>query len=146
VHARSFADQVARGQDEIQQGFQQIQDRLRQSHADLNQAVQQERAHSQRIIEQNRETLQNTVGRLQGELGRMEEWTRRVHELPIWNFFIGDMQWVTENIKNIAFDRAKSKVQQIMEALYQKHNYHGMIQQILFLPFLEKHGKQHLND
>jgi hypothetical protein len=54
------------------------------------------------------------------------------------------MQWVTETVKNLAFDRAQSKIKQLFESLYQSHNYLGFVNQVLLLPFLEKFGQHHL--
>ncbi len=71
-------------------------------------------------------------------------WAQSQHELPIWNLFIFDMQWVTETVKNLAFERAQAKIKKLFETLYQRHNYIGLIHQGVLLPFLETYGKHHL--
>jgi len=71
-------------------------------------------------------------------------WAQAQHELPIWNLFIFDMQWVTETVKNLAFDRAQAKIKRLFDSLYQRHNYVGLVHQGVLLPFLEKFGKHHL--
>ena len=70
--------------------------------------------------------------------------TQAEKDLPIWNLFIADMQWVTETVKNLAFDRARGKIQQLFNSLYQRRSYVGFINQVALLPFLEKFGKNHL--
>gem|GEM_PF-3684754 len=78
------------------------------------------------------------------EVQAIETWTQAQHNLPIWNIFAFDMQWVTDTITNIAFDRAKMKTQLLFDALYQKHNYVGFINQVALMPFLKTFGKHHL--
>jgi hypothetical protein len=74
----------------------------------------------------------------------LDKWSQEQRNLPIWDLFSFDMQWVTEIVKSLAFDRAQSKIKQLFEALYQRHNYVGFANQVIFLPFLEKFGKHHL--
>jgi hypothetical protein len=78
------------------------------------------------------------------EVQEVDAWAQSQNDLPIWNIFAFDMQWVTENIKNIAVDRAKEKVQLLFNALYHKHNYVGFVNQAALLPFLRQFGKHHL--
>ncbi len=78
------------------------------------------------------------------QLRILNGWAQDQNELPIWNLFVFDMQWVTETVKNLAFDRAQGKIKQLFESLYQKHNYIGVINQCVLLPFLEHFGKHHL--
>jgi hypothetical protein len=66
------------------------------------------------------------------------------NDLPIWNIFFADMGWFTELAKNLAFSRARGKIQQLFNSLYQRHFYIGFINQVALLPFLEKFGKNHL--
>jgi hypothetical protein len=78
------------------------------------------------------------------QVGILNGWAQGQNELPIWNLFVFDMQWVTETVKNLAFDRAQGKVKQLFQSLYEKHNYIGVINQGVLIPFLEHFGKHHL--
>ena len=73
----------------------------------------------------------------------LQNLTQAENDLPIWNLFFVDMHWIPEIVKNLAFDRARSRIQQLFNSLYQKHFYVGFINQAAQL-FLEKFGKHHL--
>ncbi|MGE3534677.1 MAG: hypothetical protein AB7H48_07580 [Parachlamydiales bacterium] len=95
-------------------------------------------------IAQNQVGLQSRLDQLTGGLDAFQQWAHEVHEIPIWNFFVFDMQWATEITKDLAFGRAKQKVQELTGALYQRHNYIGIVHQMVMLPFLQHYGSQHL--
>ncbi len=95
-------------------------------------------------ISSDKSTIRNHFQEVTNRIGELNIWAQAQHDLPIWNLFIFDMQWMTETVKNLAFDRAQTKVKQLFESLYQRHNYLGFVNQVAFLPFLEKFGKHHL--
>lgn len=99
-----------------------------------------------RTYSEKKRAFQAQAGEVNREVNEINAWAQGQHDLPIWNIFAFDMQWVTENIKNLAFDRAKAKVQLLFDALYQKHNYVGFVNQVALLPFLEHCGKHHLQN
>jgi hypothetical protein len=78
------------------------------------------------------------------EVHEVDTWSQSQNDLPLHNIFAFDMQWVTENIKNIAVDRAKEKLEVAFEHLYRKHSYDGLLKQGFLLPFLREFGKHHL--
>lgn len=75
----------------------------------------------------------------------LRNWSDTQYDLPIWNLFLFDMDWVTEGVKTLAFDRGKNKIQQLFNTFYQKHNYLSFANQAIFLPFLKQFGKQYLS-
>lgn len=106
----------------------------------LSQSVQD---FSHRYVESKR-AIQRHATEVATEVSEIENWAQNQHDLPIWNIFAFDMQWVTDGITNIAFDRAKMKTQLLFDALYQKHNYIGFVNQVALVPFLQNFGKHHL--
>lgn len=104
----------------------------------------QYRHHAAEHIAQNQVGLQSRLAQLNEGLDAFQQWVQEVHEIPIWNFFVFDMQWATEITKDLAFGRAKQKVQELTGALYQRHNYIGIVHQMVILPFLHHYGPQHL--
>lgn len=54
------------------------------------------------------------------------------------------MEWITDMTKNLAFDRANAKIQQLLVALYQEYNYSGALQHLILFPFLKKHAPHYL--
>jgi hypothetical protein len=88
--------------------------------------------------------IQSSSNALIPQIDALNTWSQAQHDLPLLNLFVFDMQWATETVKNLAFDRAQSKIKQLFESLYQKHNYIGLVNQGVLLPFLEKFGKHHL--
>ncbi|MBS0652609.1 MAG: hypothetical protein JSR39_03685 [Verrucomicrobia bacterium] len=105
----------------------------------------QYRQYAAEHIAQNQVGLQSRLNQLNQGLDTFQEWVEEVHDIPIWNFFVFDMQWATEITKDLAFGRAKQKVQELTGALYQRHNYIGIVHQMVFLPVLQHHGPQYLN-
>lgn len=98
------------------------------------------------IFAQNQNSVQRHAGEIVTEAEALDRWADSQNDLAIWNLFIFDMQWVTEIVKNLAFDRARSKVDQLFDALYQRHNYVGFVNQVALVPFLESFGKHHLKN
>ncbi len=74
----------------------------------------------------------------------IDRWAQTQQNIPIWTINRFDMQWVIDGIKDIAFHRARTKMQQFFDALYQRHNYIGAVNQMLLLPFLKNFGDHHL--
>jgi hypothetical protein len=95
-------------------------------------------------ISSNTSAIRHHCHRLANDTHELDAWAQAQHDLPIWNLFVFDMQWITETVKNLAFDRAQTKIKQLFESLYQRHNYIGFVNQVIFLPFLEKFGEHHL--
>jgi hypothetical protein len=95
-------------------------------------------------IDSDKSTIRRHCLEVANGMGELDNWVQAQHELPIWNLFIFDMQWVTETVKNLAFNRAQTKIKLLFESLYQRHNYLGFVNQVVLLPFLEKFGKHHL--
>ncbi len=93
---------------------------------------------------QNQTSIQRHAEQAAIEVERLNQWAQAQHNLPIWTPFIFDMAWVTETVKNLAFDRANAKVTQLFDALYERHNYVGFVNQVALLPFVEKFGKHYL--
>ncbi len=83
---------------------------------------------------------------VQTEAQELDTWAQEKHDLPIWNLFLFDMQWINETVQTLAFDRARGKVEQLFDALYQKYNYIGFTSQVVLLPFLEKYGRHYLKN
>ncbi len=92
----------------------------------------------------NQTSIQRHAEQAAIEVDRLNQWAQAQNDLPIWNLFIFDMEWVTETVKNLAFERANAKVTQLFDALYERHNYIGFVNQVALLPFLEKFGKHYL--
>ncbi len=111
-------------------------------HARLNTAIRD----FSRQIDGKKAVVRHHSAELANRARELDALAQNQHEMPIWNLFIFDMQWVTENVKNLAFDRAQSKIRQLFDSLYQKHNYYGFANQVFLLPFLEKFGKQYLKN
>jgi hypothetical protein len=74
----------------------------------------------------------------------LDAWVLGLADLQIWDLFSVDMHWAEEIAKNLAFDRAKAKMQELFDALYQRHNYVGFVNQVALLPFVQRFGKHHL--
>lgn len=106
----------------------------------------QYRHQAEEHIAENQVGLQSRLNQLNEGLDAFQEWVQEVHDIPIWNFFVFDMQWATEITKDLAFGRAKQKVKELTGALYQRHNYIGIVHQMVFLPVLQHHGPQHLRE
>lgn len=109
-------------------------------HSRLNSALR-EFSHQ---ITTDKSAIQHLCSEMRNLVNELDRWVQAQHDLPIWNLFIFDMQWVTETVKNLAFDRAQSKIKQLFDSFYQRHFYFGFTNQVLLLPFLEKFGKHHL--
>jgi hypothetical protein len=117
----------------------------RRQHATLQTIAESIKAHIQLSIEtcaQNYAThqrsLQEHFTQVSTQARELETWAQRQNGPAIFNITPFDMKWVIEMIKNMAYDRAKSKVDQLFNALYQRHNYIGFVNQVILLPFLEK--------
>ncbi len=95
-------------------------------------------------IAQNQNGLHDRLELLTRDLGTFNKWIEEVRDMAIWNFFVFDMQGITEITKDLAFGRAKQKVNELIEALYQRHNYVGAMHHLVLLPFLKHHGPQYL--
>jgi hypothetical protein len=93
---------------------------------------------------QNKRAIEDRAQQITLNSTALEQWAQEQNDLPIWTLFLFDMQWITETVKNLAFDRARAKTQQLFDSLYQRHNYIGFLNQVALLPFLEKFGKHHL--
>lgn len=109
-------------------------------HSHLTQNIQE----FSRLIASDKLAIQHHCLNVETRISELNRWVQSQHELPIWNLFIFDMQWVTETTKNLAFDRAQTKMRQLFDSFYQRHNYYGFINQALILPFLKKFGHHHL--
>lgn len=87
--------------------------------------------------------IKHEAAEASGEVVALCQWTHVQHEQPIWTPYLFDMQWATQMVKNIAFDRAQVKVQQLFDSLYQRYNYIGLVNQTA-LSFLNKYGTRYL--
>lgn len=124
---------------------------IKQQNAALMQSIQvfsqtlgQHMSHFYELQLKNKAEINRNAQEVSSKLDLLEKWSQAVEKLDIWNLFIFDMTWITEWIKTLAFDRAKAKTQQLLDSLYQRHSYIGLINQVGILPFLEKFGKHHL--
>lgn len=106
----------------------------------ISQSVQE---FSHQYMEHQRALEQHSCG-VATQARELNGWIQNQPEPRLWNLFLFDMKWVTEIVKNLAYDRAKAKVDQLFDALYQRHNYIGFVNQVALLPFLDKFGKHHL--
>ena len=93
---------------------------------------------------ESKAAIQGHAAEVAREANATHAWAQGQHDFPIWEAFAFDMQWVTEGITNIAFDRAQKKTQLLFGALYQKHNYLGFVNQVALVPFLKNFGTHHL--
>lgn len=117
----------------LRQTMNTLQSRLTQSIEEFSNQMATSKSEIQRACTE----VANSVGTLNGRVQNQHEW-------PIWNLFAFDMQWLTEILKNFAFDRAKKKSKQLSESFHQPYHYDGIKNQVVLLPFIEKFGKHHL--
>lgn len=95
---------------------------------------------------ENKKQIRSHAQNVQVEAQELNGWAQEQHDLPIWNLFLFDMQWINETVQTLAFDRSRGKVEQLFDALYQKYNYIGFTSQVILLPFLEKYGGHYLKN
>ena len=112
--------------------------------ARLQQYVQQAIQECTRQYGINKAEISARAAQIAQSAPALNTWADQQQNLPIWDLFAFDMNWVTETVKTLAINRAKSKFQQLFDAIYQRHNYIGFVNQTLLLPFLEKYGKDYL--
>ena len=144
VNTRDSTPQVGRLINESTRKLESAQALIIASAQRLGEKIIAQRQLGVNRVQANHVALRGHFERLAQHLQTFEGWISRVHDIPIWNFFVFDMQWVTEISKNLAFARSKQKVRELTEALYQRHNYIGMIHHLVCLPLLEKYGPSYL--
>ena len=124
--------------------IQQQAPALNEMRTRLQQYVQQSIQECTRQYGLNKEGISASAAEIVRAAPALNTWADQQQNLPIWDLFAFDMNWVTETVKTLAINRAKSKFQQLFEAIYQRHNYIGFVNQTMLLPFLEKYGKDYL--
>jgi hypothetical protein len=117
---------------------------LKQSQSPFQNRLSQSIREYTQLYTRNQTSIQAHARELVTEAGNLNTWTQNQNEQPIWNLFAFDMQWVTEITKTLSFDSARTKIQQLFTALYQRHNYIGFTNQVVLLPFLKHFGAHHL--
>ncbi len=127
------------------QSLQTAQQQIRTAKQQFTEKMAHARITATESIDQNRQSLQVLLDQIRAHLEAFDRWVGEVHDIPFWNFFIFDMQWVTEITKDIAFSRAKLRVQELINALYQRHTTIGIANNLFFRPFLQKYGPQYLS-
>jgi hypothetical protein len=93
---------------------------------------------------QNRNQIKQLASNLNQQASDLEECSTQQNGPEIWTPYVFDMQGFTQWINSLASDQANSKIDQLFEALYLRHNYFSFLNQVCLLPFLEKFGKHHL--
>ncbi len=78
------------------------------------------------------------------EINSIDQWAKDQIEFQIIDVPGFDMDWLTDTVKNVAFDQAKAKIKLLFDALYKRYNYVGLINQAALLPFVENFGKHYL--
>ncbi len=74
---------------------------------------------------------------------QLNQFVQGQNEISLFNLFAFDMHWIQETTKNIAFNRAKAKCEELRRTMYQRPILIGALNQGLF-SFLQGFGPQHL--
>ncbi len=112
----------------------------------LQRSIRTKQAESKNKSARIQQRMEKHIHIIHRELDQLDHFVEDLHNIPILSLLPFDMQWVNDTSQQIAYDLANAKVQQLLIALYQKHNYASAINQLLIHPFLETHGKHHLKD
>ncbi len=136
LHAASFAENASR-LTEARAGWARITQ-------DMQQRLVSESQRATNVVAQNRDTMLATLQALEGHLNALDAHTQEIRPIHLVNLFVGDMQWVVDTLQSVAFARAQATVDEMVNALYQRHNYLGLVQQVVVLPHLQTHGSHHL--
>ncbi len=129
---------------ESEQTLQLLKNLAYSSAQRLKEMIAQYRHYAAERTVQSQNGLKNQLDLLAEDLRTLNGWAEEVQDIPIWNFFVFDMHGITDITTSLAYNRAKQKVNELTQALYQGHNYIGAIHHLFLLPFLKKYGPQHL--
>lgn len=90
---------------------------------------------------QSKSAIQRHVTEIQSKSEALNQWGQDQNGPAIWDLFLFDMQWIPQTINGIAFNRAKSKFDQLLRSLRDRHSYFGFLNQVCH-SFLESFGKK----
>ncbi len=140
---RAFTQSLALGLNQTLHGFTAARATLHRIRTEMELHLVGEIGIAASQSGQAREQLVAQNQSLESKIAALGTWETQVHDIPIWNIFLFDMQWLTQMISGVAKGRAKDLVNEISEALYQPHNYQGLFNQAT-LKFLQLYGPHHL--
>jgi hypothetical protein len=130
---------------------------LTQSSQQLQQAEQSLETHAllsflltqQHRLEDAVKVEQETLQRLQESntraLETFQTWVTTKDPFLSWNVGLINWEWLIDRLNDLAFDRAKEKKEQLIQTLYQRHNYFAFLNQAMLIPLIKTHGPHHLN-
>ena len=127
---------------------EQVLPKVKKAAESLHSSLSKQITSSGRLKQENRKKIKRINQEILQQTPKLSQWVSKQRASPIWTLFLFDMQWIVDISKNLAKQRAESKVNDVFKSLYQPSILSGMIHIGALVPFLKAtpQGKKHLRE